>query len=132
MNLIGVHSVSEDVVVAVPEVYLVVVGCGGDEFNVTLLDVVSSYESATFSCTLLRHTKHPLARPRVINLKTFAVALHYEQMFKLVEVVHMFDFSIVLSVLNVRRLVVFDCVYKDAVFPYHTQLNNVVRELNPL
>jgi hypothetical protein len=120
LNLVGVHSVAEYVVVAIPEVDLVVVGRCGDKFDVSMLDVVSGYKSTSFSSTLFRHTKHPLSRSRVINFKTFAVALHYQQVFELIEIVHMLDFRIVLSIFNVRRLVVFDCIYKDAVFPHHT------------
>jgi len=43
-----------------------------------------------------------------------------------------FDLGVVLSVLDVRGLVVLDRINKYAVFSHHAQLDNMVRKFHPL
>ena len=132
MDFRSVESSVKDVVVTVPEVDGSIVASGSDELNIAVLDVVSCNDGSSSASVSGRHIHDPLACALIVNLEALLVSLHYEEMLELIQVKHVFDLSVVLATLDWAQVVILDCIDKNAVFPHHSQLDDVVRKFDPL
>lgn len=123
----------EDVIVRVPEVNGVVVRGGSHELEVSVgyFTVVSCNEGATVIHLLLWDCLYHLAVLSVVDLKSLGVLLTDEQLLKFLKVEHILYFSVMLTILDVTRVVGLDSVNQVTIFSHHTHLNDMISELYP-